>query len=942
MSQQSTTANKNHQVRSRKISIDNVQKGNVKIALQLQDEQFGVYKIPLGHTRSIPKENNFGEMPNLLMPLELKRYTFPEATGAKAQPADVEEVLSDRIYHLYEDNLRPNGFVYVFVNDHLWREVKTFSQGTFRDVNLCEFKGVDVRPATGQVLRYLTVPYKINKKVQKIEIAFSEIQWSWAYINALGGLASDDPRRNTHRNQEPTNSQDLNRQLSSGLPKPDRVKRLQDITTKLADWQRIKFDATPTKPGDPKPSNTDWVKIKRLDFVVTLYVHDPIGIARNMANDVSTTVYDMLITKIAARTNANYTIATLAQQLLAAKPKYKKYVDVEKIQNDLKWDTYIKTLKRIDATTQSLGDYLLMPECGSTEQGMCVATAMTDYWAQTDERYLQGLNTLSTLLNNMQMNEGLPRLEKLLATPHPLTKPLFSPNRDQLEVLVQNSLNAAADVLQHIAGVAAKNNIIHAKVFNYLNLLILQVSERQYHLTSINVDCDKLLTQIDKSHLHIHRSLSWSGEIYKVPKKTIHVDVELWQVVKTSENVENYRTPIGKSIEWLGEHELLVKIGVSGLFAVLEAINLAKAITKLNENKRNIIEISVSIALMIGATLEFYKELKKRTFIKRGLSGAVLSAEKESVGIVKVHSFTFTFLGNAIGVALNIFDAWVAYKQGNDSLATSSSVGAIGSIDLTIISALEDVAELEKMQMLDRLFTTRLIGPAAEKIADIALRAEGKAFAIELLGIEEISLLGILSVIGWAIIIISLALEIIFAKSPLEKWLIHGPFGKNSHERFLPPDQGGTDEWASWKNPVNAQRALMNLLYGFIVEADFFPPNEEAETVKVLVRFPLLIPGKSQFYFQLDEKTFGNPNEAYQPLSITDKNINYLISDGVSTLKIQHTCKKGQFRLRAFLDVYGNGTLLIPYVFEDKREQHRPKQVIFHIPLLMPVNRIHS
>lgn len=926
--------NNNSAQRSREITLENVQAGLVKIALQFTDEQFGYYKIPLGKTRSIPKEEEFKQMPNLLIPLELKRYTFAKASGGPQQPDEVKKILNDRIYQMHEDYLRAGGFVYVFVNGHLWRELNVLPQGAFRDVNLREFKGEDERPATAQVLRWLSVPYKINEKVQKIEIAYSEVQWSWAYINALGGLAPNDSRR--FDNPQPKH--DLDRQLPSGVPKPIRSKRLQNITPKLANWKGMDLDTTTAKPNSPEPSNIDWVKLKRADYIYTLYVYDPLGTARSMSHDVNTTVYDMLATKAYARTNPLFTMATLVKQLLAAKPKYKKYVDMSTINDALDWDTYIKILKRIDATTKALGDYLLMPEFSSTEKGMCVATAMNDYWAQTDDRYLEGLGTLGQLLNNMQMNEGLPRLEKLVANNHPLIAPMFQPNSDQLAKLAQNNLAGAAIVLQHLAGAAAINKTISHKVFTYVNLLVVHISKQAYTLKKVTVDLDKLIEQVEKPN--VSSPLPWTGEIYQVKAKLTNVKAELWQTVKASEKVETYQTPLGRGVNWLKVNEPLVKLGATGLFAVLEMFNLAETVYQCHHNQAKEINKYVAAAKMIGASLEFYKELKNKNLIELGLSKEELEGiQRETLGHIKLGSFLFNTFGNTIGVVMDSHQSWVAYKQGDESLSILSGISAIGSLDLTFTAAVSDIAELAKLGWTDSITSVRVIGPAAEKIVTSALRLESRSFAIELLGIEAVSLLGILSVIGFAIIVITLILEIIFMKTPLEKWLIHGSFGKDHNQRFLPSKNDGTAEWASWQNPINAENALFTLLYSFIVQTDFHPPDESAKTVIVTVKFPMIIPGKSRFYFELDEKTFGKPDMPYTSAPMTDpaNDIKYqLDKDGIPTLHIYHSAKKGQFRFRAFLDVNGDGKLLIPYVFQGNKEMHTPKQVAFHIPLILP------
>ncbi len=176
-----------------------------------------------------------GEAPNVLMPVQLKWHT--QLAGALAprpndytaiqhydqtlrlkinlqldkvesktlqkQPwtesidADLNSQIALALEPEHASNLRQGGWVYVFKDGYLWRELfidrvhKTPNISQLSEVDLAKNAGIDDRKPSGENEKLLTLPYKINGKIPKLEIAYSEIQWSWARINYFGGM---DPR----------------------------------------------------------------------------------------------------------------------------------------------------------------------------------------------------------------------------------------------------------------------------------------------------------------------------------------------------------------------------------------------------------------------------------------------------------------------------------------------------------------------------------------------------------------------------------------------------------------------------------------------------------------------------------------------------------------------------------------------------------------------------
>lgn len=77
------------------------------------------------------------------------------------------------------------GWLYVFLNGKLWRELQVHGQAKMNDVNLAAQRGKDVRKATSLGKSSVIVPHKIAGREQTVEMAYSEVQWSWARVQKL-------------------------------------------------------------------------------------------------------------------------------------------------------------------------------------------------------------------------------------------------------------------------------------------------------------------------------------------------------------------------------------------------------------------------------------------------------------------------------------------------------------------------------------------------------------------------------------------------------------------------------------------------------------------------------------------------------------------------------------------------------------------------------------
>ena len=85
-------------------------------------------------------------------------------------------------------DLLQNGWLYLFWNGKLWRELKVSENGRLQDVDLARYRPAkaDKRPAEGHWLDAIWVPYRLNGEPQtQLLFAASALQWSWSVIQAF-------------------------------------------------------------------------------------------------------------------------------------------------------------------------------------------------------------------------------------------------------------------------------------------------------------------------------------------------------------------------------------------------------------------------------------------------------------------------------------------------------------------------------------------------------------------------------------------------------------------------------------------------------------------------------------------------------------------------------------------------------------------------------------
>lgn len=121
----------------------------------------------------------------------------------------VDDVICISVYPVSQEKKPlPSGWLYLFMNGHLWREFKitTMSQGMplyhFSEVNLITQRERHQREASTQGrMDTIILPLTIQGAAVSMGVAFSETQWPWARVASAGGMHPLDPRVLAHRQQ---------------------------------------------------------------------------------------------------------------------------------------------------------------------------------------------------------------------------------------------------------------------------------------------------------------------------------------------------------------------------------------------------------------------------------------------------------------------------------------------------------------------------------------------------------------------------------------------------------------------------------------------------------------------------------------------------------------------------------------------------------------------
>lgn len=173
--------------------------------LKLEDALGGVpIRIPLTQKMTpVRNESIPEEWATILTPAR-----FCRKLNIDVQPHHPNDAKPKKFTRLNNDN-----WIYIYVNGCLWRELQIErhrSATYYKDVNLEnyeEHKNQDRRIASGQRVNRVVLPIKLENKEVTVEVAYSDIQWSWARVQSMGGIAPQGvKRKDWFPDEHPVNS----------------------------------------------------------------------------------------------------------------------------------------------------------------------------------------------------------------------------------------------------------------------------------------------------------------------------------------------------------------------------------------------------------------------------------------------------------------------------------------------------------------------------------------------------------------------------------------------------------------------------------------------------------------------------------------------------------------------------------------------------------------
>jgi len=455
---------------------------------------FGYYLIPLGESETASKDED--KTPDVgLMPARLVRLL------------DEEEIQLQ--------NLR-QGWLYVFVDGHLWREVKISDDAVFQDVNLAKYQGKNVRPSAGMGFDYdvLTLPYRLNGQSPTVQVAFSEIQWSWQYLCKMGGMSADDKR--------------FLPDLAVHEPYRDiqgdedfRESRFQtlDLSAYSDGWDIEKLKTHYLCPANAIEAHRSTEAGKELSSlseeditgrVAYLAVKDPLASARELADEYHGLIELEAALAEQADSSGEFPLAMLIKELVQEDEKLRhnqnlrQHVRMDKVENTIEsWKALTKKLVSLrDQADTQLAGKLQQPQVRSALAdyfqsgndychamgvihwtiltGECLTTEMASYQQRTlrgEEEWLESMQRLPfpvveqmrriaamnepefsaakyNLTNTLGPEASIPITTAVTGAIGQLIDGFTRLHTDKLVNLAAETLNKVADDILHLTGVA--------------------------------------------------------------------------------------------------------------------------------------------------------------------------------------------------------------------------------------------------------------------------------------------------------------------------------------------------------------------------------------------------------------------------------------------------------------------------------------------------------
>lgn len=609
------------------------------------------YKVPLGLVT--PQVHGTGSIKaNVMVPLLPMVYTTPNHDKFEAIPVR-------------------KGWIYLFKNEYLWRELEVVERSYLKDINLNEHQGMDERRAYGERDKRVVVPHMVDSKKQKIEICYSEVQWSWDYINTMGGMDPVDPRL------KPDTKNPTGKQKNNAAAR--RKNRMQELNN-LGDYIHG-FSASPNDADIGKLSGKQRVH-KRLHAPSQLgavYLHDPIGIAKLLKEQNITDVYYMEVMS-ECMAQADYPLAKAIKSLIEAEergllndPEFKqevndtalvkvaesgRYAQLTQYQQKELIDEHVKTYNEVagkkrklaNATRINLLDTRLQywekidkeTNKATDKSGMVVLnyikdsslpvtvhTALLDYLENVAIRNLAGKGVWCYLNHGIDCKEGADYIEGVLGDKYEISKIMLEKPSKTIQKYAELYEKGNKDVLIMQAekeGLSAKEVLSAAKSATGIvsQLLITyskaKLKENKRGLQWLSDFINDYMPEIEASVASKTIGFLYQPELVmeKHLYRYLPSDTDLINKQKI-DHIQLKGIPLHRSIKAMQESQTFKLFSV--LVSVVEQINYGQVIKTawFNENatgkdRFEFFSASVKLSDFVASTLEVAFELQEKNW----------------------------------------------------------------------------------------------------------------------------------------------------------------------------------------------------------------------------------------------------------------------------------------------------------------------------------------
>ncbi|MFY0663855.1 MAG: hypothetical protein JXQ97_04475 [Natronospirillum sp.] len=653
--------------------------------MRLPQQGGGHYLVPL--TASQPTSwqaraagdplPELADVPNLLMPVRLLRLKADGST----QP------------------LRAACWLYVFQNGYLWREIR-LPYGHMplqQDVNLSLHAGKDQRPAQCLGGENLVLPYRINGENPEYRLAFSEVQWSWQQIQAVGGIHPEDPRN--------ANGEDL--QTATTLSALEQRACVLPLTDEDINDCRVQVLSGPSQPDVAAEPQVD---VETLTLPHLLIV-DTLQDARELKAQ-----QDELIALQNAGQQSQQTgqlgLARMIQDLTAdgGPMDLVKHLAENRYDQQLldTWDSVSDQLpERMEAAEQALLAYLQQDD---------FTLAISDYMQSDDLLSNElGLSLFSQFIQHLVMPDSLAWLCTVLGDEQADQHPVYAPARGvnealNLQLVHRTNLTIPlpdqederlrginwADRLQLLSLLPTTLNGIIGKYTELattqdaanLSRVLNNVSQRFERFTQIatQIESAPMRVWMPPANLKPHKGYRYLNSTFT---ETLHRlgSLQVLQLRPTEQSVDSFmrRLNTHPGVQGALTPTLGILLGVNGIFAINKAMKEQSI-----ENSLAATSTTVSFLVLVMESLQKWVpkpiELQLNSTIQ--VSGRQRNFIVESGRLHRlVHGGTFPIvlralvIGEAIlGVALGIWQAVRGVRTGNAGVAVAGGLLAFAGL----------------------------------------------------------------------------------------------------------------------------------------------------------------------------------------------------------------------------------------------------------------------